>query len=192
VSFEIEPERQLRLLAELFHGAPAIFDKYPAPQLEQGLWCMMSSVHNDAFCGLIWNAVLSQTARLDVVAGVYPLYDHVLASYPYEQIDFRHPDADPRRFQTIDYMATDLLLQKPRFKYQDEADAVIVHTAFLDVFNRLLAHDAPVAQYAALHGLGHLHHEGRKAIIDQYLEAHAWLDPDQRDYAESARAGDVL
>lgn len=192
LDFEIEPDRQLRLLAELFHSAPSLFKDYSTRQVEEGLWCMMGGAHSDKFCGLVWNPALPRPARLDVVAGVYTLYDRVLATYPHEQIDFRHPDADPRRFRTIDYMAPDLLLHRPRFRHEDELDVVALREAFLDLFSRLLAHGAPVAQYAALHGLGHLQHEGGVAVIDRYLEAHAWLEPAQREYAEAARTGDVL
>lgn len=192
IDFRIEPARQLRLMADLFHHSPDHFKDYPEPQVEQGLWCMMGSLHNEAFCGLIWDPALPLPARLAVVDGIYPLYDHVLARYPYEAIGFRHPDDDLRRFRTIDYMATDLLLKAAWIPHKDEVDAAAVRTAFLGVFTNLLAHEAPVAQYAALHGLGHLDHDGRAAVIDDYLATHTWLDPEQRDYATEARRGDVL
>lgn len=192
VEFEIAPEHQLRLLGELFHGAPASFAEYDPPQIEQGLWCMMGGTHQNSFCGLVWWPTLPLDSRLTVIAGIFPLYDRVLATYPYESIDFRHPDADPRRFRTIDYMAPDLLLKGPWVPDADKADADAIRTAFLDLFSRLLAHDAPVAQYAALHGLGHLAHEGRRSVIDRYLSAKRLLEPAQRQYAEAARNGDVL
>jgi len=192
VNFEIDPQRQLHLMAELFHGSPDHFRDYPEPQLEQGLWCMMSGAHNSDFCGLIWDPDLPLATRLHLVDGVYPLYDHILASYPYEGISFRHPDADVRRFRTIDYMAPDLLLKGPWVRHKDKADAAAVREAFLGLFIRLLAHEAPVAQYAALHGLGHLDHHGRAAVIDSYLDTRAWLEPEQRDYALAARTGEVL
>jgi hypothetical protein len=131
-------------------------------------------------------------ARRGLIQSVFQLYDQVLAPYPYDSIDFGHPDDGGRRFQTIDYMAPDLLLDAPWFRHEDPADTALVRTELLALFTRPLAHDAPVAQYAALHGLGHLEHEAGAAVIQQYLERHAWLDPAQRGYAERAMRGDVL
>jgi len=192
VAFAIEPERQLRLMTELFQRAPAIFCDYSSQQVEAGLWCMMGGAEHESFCGLIWNPELPSPARHALIQGNYQLYDQVLAPYPYDTIDFRHPDDSDRRFRTIDYMAPDLLLEAPCFRHEDDADAALVRTEFLDLFTRLLAHDAPVAQYAALHGLGHLEHESRATVIQQYLESNTWLDPAQREYAERARCGDLL
>lgn len=192
VEFELEPEHQLCLITDLFQGAPHSFSDYASPQIEAGLWCMMGGAHHEAFCGLIWNPELSLAARRELVQSIYVLYDQVLAPYPYDDIDFRHPDTSDRRFRTIDYMAPDLLLEAPSFRHDDAVDEALVRTAFLDLFTRLLAHDAPVAQYAALHGLGHLEHASRAAAIQQYLESHVWLDAAQREYAERASCGDVL
>ncbi|HET7584323.1 MAG TPA: hypothetical protein VFK13_05415 [Gemmatimonadaceae bacterium] len=192
VAFAIEPERQLRLITELFHGAPVAFSDYSAEQIEAGLWCMMGGVHPELLCGLIWDRQLPFDARRELVQSIYPLYDQVLAPYPYDEIDFGNPDDSNRRFRTIDYMAPDLLLDASSFRHEDADDAALVRGAFLDLFTRLLAHDAPVAQYAALHGLGHLQHERRAAAIQQYLDSHAKLDPGQRDYAERASRGAVL
>jgi len=192
VCFEVEPAHQIDLLAELFQGAPGHFQDYRTDQVEQGLWCMMGAVHHQAFCGLVWSPTLPLSGRLNVVSSIFVLYDQVLASYPYEPIDFDHPDAEPRRYRAIDYMVPDLLLEAPWFPEADTADAAQVQAGFLELFTRLLDHHGPVAQYAALHGLGHLKVEGRDAVIDRYLDTHAWLDAAQREYAEAARRGDVL
>lgn len=192
VDFVVDPDRQLHLIAELFAGAPAIFASYDARQVEEGLWCMMGPSHSERFTGLVWNPDLPLGARRAVVESVYTLYDRVLAAYPYDEIDFRHPDASDRRFFTIDYMAPDLLLHAPWFRREDRDDHAEMRAAFLELFRRLLAHDAPVAQYAALHGLGHLDHGGRRDVIDCFLAAHGWLDPAVRAYAEAARRGGVL
>jgi hypothetical protein len=191
VKFEVDPERQLRLLAELLHGAPSIFSDYSSAQIEAGLWCMMGGTHSESFTDLIWDAELPLTTRLEVIAGVYPLYDRVLAAPPHEPIDFRYPDDNERRFRTIDYMVPDLLIRRSS-PSEGWADKKRVKETFLDVFGRLLAHNAPVAQYAALHGLGHLEHHGRKNVIDRYLADHPSLDDGQREYAQNARRGHVL
>src|SRR5262249_50362668 len=119
-------------------------------------------------------------------------YDQRLARYPYEDIDFDQPDATIRRFRTIDYMAPDLLLNGDQFRSQEEGPAGPIREAFFELFSRLLRHEAPVAQYAALHGLGHLRHPRRAEAILAYLGDRSWMDPEHRAYAQSAIRGDIL
>jgi hypothetical protein len=190
VSFEIDERHQLDLLAELFGNARALLD-FSSGEVVQGLWCMMGGVHYESFTGLVWNPALPLDQRRAVIQSVYALYDQLLGAYPYESVDFRHPD-DDRRFNGIDTMVPDLLLSEPWIRDRSETDHASIRTAFLELFARLLEHQAPVAQYAALHGLGHLEHPDRGATIDRYLTANPWMDPDQRDYALAARRGDVL
>jgi len=47
-------------------------------------------------------------------------------------------------------------------------------------------------QLRALHGLGHLTHESKEAIIRRFLTAHPDLDDELREYALEAIAGNVL
>ena len=151
----------------------------------------MGGVQYESFTDLVWDPALPLDQRRAVIQGVYDLYDQLLGAYPYESIDFRHPD-DDRRFNGIDYMVPDLLLSGQGSRDGVDVDELAVRAEFLELFARLLEHQAPVAQYAALHGLGHLEHPDRVATIDRYLAANSWMDPDQRDYALAARRGDVL
>jgi hypothetical protein len=191
VSFEIDERHQLGLLAELFGNARVQLAGYSASKVVQGLRCMMGGVHYESFTGLVWSAALPLDRRRAVIQSVFELYDQLLAAYPYESIDFRHPD-DDRPFSGIDYGVPHLLLSEPWFRDRSEADQTSIRAAFFELFTRLLEHPAPVAQYAALHGLGHLEHPDREATIDRYLADNPWMDPDQRDYALAARRGDVL
>jgi hypothetical protein len=191
VSFETDERRQLDFLAELFGNARALLADYSPDFVCQGLWCMMGGVHFESFTGLVWDPALPLDKRRAVIQSVYDLYDQLLGAYPYESVDFRHPDED-RRFNGIDYMVPDLLLSGQTTRGEVDADEVAVRAEFLDLFTRLLEHPAPVAQYAALHGLGHLEHPERAATIDRYLAARSWMDHDQREYALAARRGEVL
>ena len=191
VDFEIDERRQLDLLAELFGNVRALLADYSPDMVCQGLWCMMGGVHHDSFTGLVWDSALPLDQRRAVIRRVYDLYDQLLAAYPYESVDFRHPDED-RRFNGIDYMVPDLLLSGQAIRDEVDADELAIRAEFLDLFARLLEHPAPVAQYAALHGLGHLEHPERAATIDRYLAARSWMDHDQREYALAARRGEVL
>ena len=192
VKFEVDPPHQLALIAELFEDAPRHLAEYGPAQIEQGLWCMMGGCWNAAFTGLVWNPGVPLPIRRRVVDSIFPLYDRLLAAYPYDDIDFRHPDDSEHRYATIDYMAPDLLLEIPWFGEPDPSDQASIRSAFLEVFGRLLKHPAPVAQYAALHGLGHLDDPRGAAMIDAYVASLAFSERNERWYAEQARRGDVL
>ena len=58
------------------------------------------------------------------------------------------------------------------------------------------AFDRPIPErhcrMSALHGLGHLPHESKEAIIRRFLSANQDVDDEMRQYAEDAIAGRVL
>jgi hypothetical protein len=89
-------------------------------------------------------------------------------------------------------MAPDLLLTGSVFARDDPGDRAAIRNAFLGTFSRLLEHPSPVAQYAGLHGLGHLKHKLRSDVIASYLARHPGLTPAQRRYAAQAQRGHVL
>ena len=189
IDFRVDPPHQLRLLTELFQNAASLVDAFRPDQIENGLWCVMGAEHGEQFCQLIWDSSLSLAPRRALVAAIYPLYDQVLAAPPYQSIHFGQPDMLPRRYRTIDYMVPDLLLDDLGAGRSPAGEPI--RAAFLELFRRLLDHPAPVANYAALHGLGHLRIAGREALIDHYLRT-GDLSAEQRVYAEEARTGDIL
>jgi hypothetical protein len=193
VTFEVEPAQQLQHLTELFRTADALpgYGLSDA-QIDMGLWCMLGGAHNWSFVSLFWDPSLPITLRSDTIGALFDLYDRLLAAPPYEAIDFRHPDYPPRRFQTIDYMALALVVEAIPPSRSTPYDRTRVRSALLNVLERLLNHPAPVTQYAALHGLGHLRTKKRIDVIDQYLARHPELEPARREYALDARAGTLL
>ena len=192
IEYRIDPGRQVVLLVDLFRRAFSLPARFSSTRIERGLWHIMGAEYFDNFTAHIWNPDVALVDRVRLVESVHGLYDDLLASYPYENIDFVHPDRLPRRFQTIDYMAPDLLLAGAGFWRNDPADKAAIRNAFLATFPRLLQHPSPVAQYAGLHGLGHLKHKLRSQVIASYLERHPGLSPAQRGYAARAQRGDVL
>ena len=57
---------------------------------------------------------------------------------------------------------------------------------------KILELSSPIAQGAALHGLGHLHHPETEGLIDDYLEANPDLEAEMREYALAAARFQVL
>ena len=193
VRFDVDPTQQLRHLADVFHSA----DSLPSyglsnAQIEVGLWCLLGGAHIDASVSLVWDRSLPYELRRAAITALFELYDRLLATLPYESIDFRHPDSTPRRFKTIDYMGLALVVEASRPSSSTSYDRTRVRAALLDVLSRLLEHPAPVAQYAALHALGHLKSKKRIDVIERYLAARPHMPEAQREYALDARSGTVL
>ncbi|HEX6806451.1 MAG TPA: hypothetical protein VF118_00605 [Gemmatimonadaceae bacterium] len=189
--FVVEPERQVANMTAVLEHAGNLIDRYSSPQIEEGLWCMIGGCWFDEFFGHAWNPSIALEPRLAAIDSIYFLYDQLLAARPFESIHFRHPDLLPRRFANIDYMVTDLMLLG-RGRDRPTADARRLRDACLRVFVRLLHHPAPVAQYSALHGLGHLNRAKGRAEIALYIAQHDDLSEDQLEYAHDAMRGDVL
>ena len=193
VRFEVDPVQQLEHLAELFHTADAL-PTYGLSnaQIEDGLWCVLGGANNWQFVSLLWDRSAPLGLRHTTIGALFDLYDRLLAARPYEPIDFAHPDSTSRRFNTIDYMAQALFVEALTPSNSTAYDRTRIRAALLDVLSRLVEHPAPVAQYAALHALGHLKSKKRVAVIDRYLSARPHIGHEQREYALSARAGELL
>jgi hypothetical protein len=67
-----------------------------------------------------------------------------------------------------------------------------VKDTLLDVLTQILQIPSSRCWGSALHGLGHLEHPGKRAVIEAFLTAHPELDDDWRAYASSAVRGEVL
>lgn len=187
--FAVDAGQQVANVTAVLQEAGKLIDRYSAAQIEEGLWCMLGGCWFDEFFGNVWNPSVAVERRLAAIESVYSLYDQLLAAPPYENIHFGLPDLLPRRYQTIDYMVTDLILMG-----RDRTPVATrrMRGACLRVFIRLLHHPAPVAQYSALHGLGHLNRAKGRAEIALYIAEHQDLSEDQIEYAHDAMRGDVL
>jgi len=193
VRFDVEPVQQLRHLADLFQSADALPEYgLSDTQIGVGLWCILGGAHNESFVSLIWDSAIPIGLRRDTIAALFDLYDRLLAVPAEEAIDFRHPDWPPRRFQTIDYMALSLVVEAITPLNSTPYDRSRIRIALLNVLERLVDHPSLVAQYAALHGLGHLQTKQRIAVIDRYLATRPTLQGAQREFALNARAGTLL
>jgi hypothetical protein len=177
----VDPRRQIAHLTRLFEDPAVLKPKYSAAQIEQGLWFLFSSAP-EYYAKFLWNADVPWAERQACLDALPTLYDRLLSdgtAWPTE----------------IDHMIPDLLAdwygfgwRKPATNEQDR----LVQEALLDVFDRLLASDAPSQWRAGLHGFGHLAHSNGASIIKRFLAAHPELEEADREYAERAMVGAVL
>jgi len=76
-------------------------------------------------------------------------------------------------------------------RFEDAGDPQIVD-AMVVALEEILALPFPHCQQSALHGLGHLAHPRKAAIIEAFVRTNPNVDGDLRRYAEAAIAGKVL
>ncbi len=186
----IDPRHQIALVTQLLRGAPEYLASFPDAEIARGFWKIF--LEDVLFARHLWDEDVALSDRLAAIESVVHLYETVLIQRPFEPVDFGRPDRLPRRFGGVDYMIPDFLMHIPRDVDVGSPDAKAVSDAFLAAFTRMVQHPAPIAQYAGLHGLGHLQHRDRPYVVDAYLAANPDLDPDARAYAMTARAGEVL
>ena len=75
--------------------------------------------------------------------------------------------------------------------FGDDADERVVNEMYL-ALKRILFMDSLECQGAALHGLGHITHHGKEALINRYLRKYPDLHPNIRSYALASIEGKVL
>jgi hypothetical protein len=179
--FEVlyEAHRQVRLLTELFATSARWRARFTDAQIEQGLWFVFNRAE-PYVTELLWNNEVPWAERRACIDAIFTLYADLFPICPVATIDYMIPDllADGYDFGT----------RHPDANPEDRQ----VQEALMALFARLLDQPQPAAQYAGLHGLGHLEHPRGPALIDDYLVRHADITASLREYALQARAGDVL
>ena len=75
--------------------------------------------------------------------------------------------------------------------FGEDADERVVNEMYL-ALKKILFMGSLECQGAALHGLGHITHPGKQALIERYLRRHPDLQPNVRSYALASIEGKVL
>ncbi|GAC1401978.1 MAG: hypothetical protein NVSMB56_17010 [Pyrinomonadaceae bacterium] len=66
-----------------------------------------------------------------------------------------------------------------------------VEEAMFQALSQVIKIDSLACQIGALHGLGHLEHDGKKKVIEDFLETHTNIDAKTQKYALDAIEGNV-
>ena len=164
--FECDPSMVLKYYARLFRD-PAPIASYDDAHLEQGFWFIVGS----QLAKWLWDDDISIELRLDCIASMPTIFRDLLADRPLKQAC---------------YMWWDMLR-----RFEAAGDPTIVN-AMVVALEQILALPARHCQMSALHGLGHLEHPLKAAIIENFVQRNAPLDSELRQYANAAIAGKVL
>ncbi len=165
--FKCAPSLVLSYYTRLFREPCKLLSSYDEARLEQGFWFIAFTQLND----WLWNDDISLDLRLDCIEAMPILFKDFFQDHPLE---------------VACNMWWDILRN-----FKGNIDPRIVE-AMVNALEKILQLPVRHCQMSALHGLGHLQHKSKEAIIRTFLVHRSNEDAELRDYAEKAIAGKVL
>jgi hypothetical protein len=166
--WEADATRILEYSTRLFRNPGFLINEYTREQINQGFWFLLGATGQ--LSEYIWDKETDWRIREECVRAMADFFRRLFVENP---------------IQESCYMWWDLLLF-----FTDNPDPKI-EEAMLEALSEILVLDSEDCQISALHGLGHLGHEGKKNVIEKYLASHSNLNDETRTYALSAIEGRV-
>lgn len=164
----------------LFTDPTSALSSYSADELEQGFWAIMSGNLDCGVNPVIWDDTVPLEIRESVVRSIYTLYKDFFASHPLET-------ADNMWWDSLAYdWHCDLRARS------NGGEDLSMQDVMFEVLVKILDLPQTHTQYAALHGLGHLHHPETQQHIRAWLASNAQLDAERIEYAHSASRFEVM
>lgn len=167
--WQVDVETLINFCIRLFRTPEFLLEKFSPEQINQGFWLILG--HIEMLQGCLWDKRIDWKLREDCILSMVSVFEKMFVENPIE-------DAC--------YMWWDLLRDFDKDQDPKTKEAMLVSLL------QILELDSPNCQMSALHGLGHLEHEGRKKAIEEFLETHPNLDGEMRGYATAAMEGKVL
>ena len=165
--YEADSKRILQNSIHLFTDPAFLISRYSPEQIDQGFWFLLGEGQLD---DCIWNDEIEVQLRMDCVLAMANVFRLLFAKHPIQHVCF---------------MWWDLL------RNLTENPDSRIEQAMLDALSEIIMLDSRDCQHAALHGLAHLRHPGKKSVFERYLATHCELDSDLRTYALAASKGEV-
>lgn len=180
-------EHMTRLFTEFGRIAP----KYSLAQLDQGIWGLLGL--NLHLYELLWDSSIPLQQRVQCIRSMYSVFSEFVAI------------SNVRPKETGFYMWWDLILfafwsehtyhhKLPAESYEllSEEDRRLVDAMF-ETLVEIFKLDDDTTKSCALHGLGHLHHPGVRAVVQEYIDAQSpGLAPDAIKWLEGCRDGRIM
>lgn len=166
--WKINPTLLVRYSTRLFQNPAFLFERYSLKQIEQGFrFIPIVGELVDA----VWDTDVPLSLRQKCVHSMVNLFESVFTRDSLGDVAFMWWDS----FRPFD----------------DEPEWEMVE-AVLGALSRIIRMESSVCWGSALHGLGHLDHPGKVALIKEFLRTHADVHLDTKNYALAAIEGRVL
>jgi hypothetical protein len=168
--WEGDPNLVLEYSIKLFRNPSFLLDEYSPEQIEQGFWFLMGPTGE--VYRWIWNEDIDWLLRRECIISMVDVFEQLFA---------KNPLNNENCYMWWDHLRT----------IEDNPDPK-VREAMFEALSHILKMESHECQVSALHGLGHLEHEGKRALIEGYLASHPGIDAGIKEYALAAIEGRVL
>lgn len=180
IEVELDPAAVASFYIRLFSEPGPALNGYSADELEQGFWAIMSSNLDCGVTAIIWHEAVPLDIRESVVRSMFTLYKDFFASHHLET-------ADNMWWDSLAYdWHCDL---RARSKGGEDLS---MQDVMFEVLTKILELPSDHTRFAALHGLGHLHHPETAQHVEAWLARNAPLDEDLVEYAQAAARFEVM
>jgi hypothetical protein len=167
------PARIVQYLRTLCLEHKAIREAYSEEQVEQGLWGIFATY---MYQRTLFEPAVDVGTRIQCVEAMYYLYADVVA--------YLGGDKDDGFY----WMWWDYIGHEVRAYEALTMDGKQVFDAVIQTLAKILGLPSLNCQWAALHGLGHVHHPKVREIVQHYLDTHGTeLSDDDRRWVEGCR-----
>src|SRR6266536_960251 len=175
-----DPQRVASLYIRLFTEPAALLEQYTRPQLEQGFCAIQSRNLECSIAGVIWDHAIPVEIRERCLRSMFHLFERL----------FAHDPLDTAVQMWWDSLAYDWHCHN-RSRENGGEDRRMQDVMF-ETLSKILGLSSAIAQAAALHGLGHLHHPDTETLIAGYLASNPTIDSSMREYALMAARFEML
>ncbi|HZT60019.1 MAG TPA: hypothetical protein VFA21_15525 [Pyrinomonadaceae bacterium] len=166
--WKIDPTLLIQHSTQLFQHPAFLFERYSLEQIEQGFrFVPIVGELNIA----VWDMDVPLPLRQECVHSMVNLFESVFMKNSLGDVAFMWWDS----FRS----------------FEDEPEWEMVEAVF-GALSQIIRMESSVCWCSALHGLGHLNHPGKVALINDFLQTHPDVHPDTKIYALAAIEGRVL
>ena len=185
------PKVVVNYMTKLFSNFGTIAPTYSLAQIDQGVWGLFGE--NLRIHRFLWNDTVELEDRLQCIRSMYFVFADFVGSSKIAEVD------------SAFFMWWDLFLfsfwvdmdlkNGPGRTYDisvlNADERAVVDTAFATL-TRVLGLPDLASQFAALHGLGHLHHPDVSGAVQAYIEKHAdEFTPERLDWVQRCKDGRI-
>jgi hypothetical protein len=183
-----QPEVFVDHLTRLFAHFPSVVRKYSLRQINSGIWALVGPalpvIEN------LWERSVPLEKRIACIRAMHSVYANFVATSKVEVMENCFD-------MWWDMLSDSFWMQTGQIESPDasklDSDSRTILDAMFDTLKQILELPDLRTQGYALHGLGHLHHPGVRALVQQYINVHKReFAPDQLKWVESCRDGTVM
>ena len=164
----------------LFRQPEFLRQSYSDAQLDQGFWAIQSANLDCSTYRIMWDTEWAFGIRAETVRSMYDLFSRL----------FMHAPLETAVIMWWDSLCYDWHCGNR--KRENGGEDRSMQDVMFETLGRILSLNSEHCQFAALHGLGHLHHPATGKLVSEFLATNSTLNEDLKDYARAASRFAVL